>query len=356
MALHRTVPVSSRWLLLVLAVCACMPASAHATTPPVLQSPVNGASSFVEGDSMTFRWSGTLQGDPDTLTRAYYRLEIASAADVPAGAQTEWTEVENYVVTEPGEAVTSATLGVPAAGSHKWRVCLWGVVDDVVANEIQQLPGGCSSTRAFTSKVAASSRGSIGTLPVEERTQVAGEVRKVYVTRPGTTTTAPTTTSPVTPVTTSPDPIVDTQPQDEVVADAVFQPLRGLDSSERGVSSVGLGSQGLTAEPAASREGIGGSIASALSMTLPFLPIPFWVLALLLMCLPMAHLWRRSTLGMFDWPDGSVNGYGDMPKVDDDLAAVQVATALKNDSKTTDGAAPAPVQSPSAPDRGRRSA
>ena len=138
MSTLRTAPIVTAALLLALA---CVPAWAAAATPPTLTTPATGAANFAEGDSMTFVWTGALQGDPDTLTRAFFRLEIVKSADMPAGEQSEWPTVENFVPTEPGANTTTASVGVPAAGAYRWRVCAWGVVDDVAANEIQQLPG-----------------------------------------------------------------------------------------------------------------------------------------------------------------------------------------------------------------------
>lgn len=56
-----------------------------------------------------------------------------------------------------------------------------------------------------------------------------------------------------------------------------------------------------------------GSVGRGLGATIPGLPIPFWVLALLAACVPMVIVWRRSILAMFDWEDGSIDGYGTMP-------------------------------------------
>ncbi|MBC7644229.1 MAG: hypothetical protein H7123_03815 [Thermoleophilia bacterium] len=68
-------------------------------------------------------------------------------------------------------------------------------------------------------------------------------------------------------------------------------------------SSVSLGSEGLNAGSNASGAGAFGFITSGLGATIPGLPIPFWSLAIFLLVAPMTHLWRRSLVGMFEWPE-----------------------------------------------------
>lgn len=340
------------------------PATASAATPPVLESPAAGAATFKEGGAMKFEWRGSLQGDPDTLGRSFFRLEIIKAADLPAGAQSEWTNPENFVPTEPGKATTELELGVPTAGSYRWRVCAWGVVDDVVANEIVQLPGGCSASRAFETTAAAENNQTPGELKVEERVQVPGRVNTVVVTRPdpNATTPAPTTPAPdpVEPVDDTPEPAAPLPVTFTKLFDSTLNSGSGTRSAIGGLggdSEAGGGSP-FAADQASSREGLGGQIRSGLSYSLPFVPIPFWTLALLLACLPIASYWRGTVVGMFDWADGTIDGSGSIDDVDGDLATVPVATDLKIHSMTADADAPAPLGTAStfAPERGRQAA
>src|SRR5687768_10601729 len=89
-------------------------APAMAADAPALASPTNAAS-FTEGAKLAFEWSGALQGDPDTLTRSFFRVEVATTANVPADAQATWDKLANYAVTTPGDSATKAELGVPEA-------------------------------------------------------------------------------------------------------------------------------------------------------------------------------------------------------------------------------------------------
>jgi hypothetical protein len=334
-----------------------VPACALAATPPGLDAPAAGASSFKEGGGMKFEWHGTLQGDADTLNRSFFRLEIVKASDMPSGAQSEWTNVENFQSTEPGKTVTELELGVPNAGTYRWRVCAWGVVDDIVANEIVQLPGGCSASRAFETSAAAVDNRTPGELKMEERVQVPGRVETVVVTRPDPNQQVETT--PVAPPKdTAPEPA---KPEVETPLPTSFTKLlEGADLLGKGSSVGGLdGSEAspLAAEQASTREGIGGSIMNGLTMTLPLVPIPFWTLALLLACIPVAKLWRTDVLAMFDWADGSIDGSGSLDYVDGDLATVPVANEFKPRMTTADADAPALVgTSSSAPERGRQAA
>lgn len=335
-----------------------LPACALAATPPVLEAPAANASSFKEGGAMKFQWRGTLQGDADTLSRSFFRLEIIKASDMPSGAQTEWTNVDNFTPTEPGKAVTELEIGVPNAGTYRWRVCAWGVVDDVIANEIVQLPGGCSASRAFETSAASENNQTPATLSIENKVQVPGRVETVVVNRPGPVQPAEPA-PPVAPQTNDPAPKVE---DPEPLLPTSFTKL--LDGSALGggaTSAVGGlgGSEGspFEAEQAASREGLGGAIMSGLTMSLPFLPIPFWTLALLLACLPIARTWRSNVLGMFDWADGTIDGSGGLDHLDDDFATVPVATEFKHRSITADADAPAPLGTRiSAPERGRQAA
>lgn len=344
-----------------IAVLLSVPAHAGAATAPVLQSPEASAPAATEGSSLEFEWSGALQGDADTLDRSFFRLEVIKTTAMPAGTQTAWPEnaLELSHPTPPGQAETSATLGVPVAGEYRWRVCAWGVVDDVVANVIQRLPNGCSASRALSTVAAATQNQAIGELKVEEKTQVEGETRTVVVRRPAP---AQPTQQPEQPAEPAPSEPVEELPP------ATFTKV--LDSSSRGGSGSGsgkgaapksavggVGTDSLQADAAASREGLGGKVMGGLSMTLPLVPIPFWTLALLLACFPLLRLWRADVLGMFDWSDGSVDGRGTYADVVGDLAPVAVAQEVKVGSMTADGAAtaPAPIAT-SAPERGRRAA
>jgi hypothetical protein len=326
-----------------------LPAAASAATAPVLTAPEASAPASTEGNSLEFTWTGTLQGDPDTIDRSFFRLEVIKASEMPAGAQTEWpsSAVENFHVTTPGQAETSVTLGVPNAGEYRWRVCAWGVEDDAVANVISQLPGGCSASRTFTTVAAADTNHSIGELPIKETKQVEGATRTVVVTRP----------APPAPAT--PEPPAEPEPA-APLPPASFTDVKETKVQSSGTSALGLGDEGISlkADTAADREGLGGAIMGGLSATLPLVPIPFWTLALLLACFPILRLWRRSVLGMFDWNDGSVDGRGTYADPLEDLAPVAIASEVKVSSMTADGsaAAPAPVANPLAPERGRRAA
>ncbi len=344
---YRTASIFMSALFVVLL---SVPAHAGAATAPTLQKPEASAPAATEGASLEFEWNGTLQGDADALDRSFFRLEIIKATSMPSGAQSTWptAAVENFLQTEPGQSQTSASLGVPAAGDYRWRVCAWGVVDDVASNVITQLPGGCSVARAFTTVAAATANHSIGELKINETTQVAGATRVVEVTRPA----PPAPAVPEEPI--EPAPAKEPLPLPE----ATFTDVQPTNVEAGGSSALGLGTEGLNADSAASREGIGGAIMGGLSSNLPLIPIPFWTLALLLACFPILRLWRRSVLGMFDWNDGSVNGRGTYANTDGDFASVPLAQEVKVGSMTADGtaAAPAPVVNPLAPDRGRRAA
>ncbi len=340
----RTASVVVSTLVAVLLV---LPACAGAATAPSLQKPEANAPAATEGASLEFEWNGTLQGDADALDRSFFRLEVIKASEMPNGAQSEWPTVENSAQTEPGQAQTSASLGVPPAGEYRWRVCAWGVVDDVASNVISQLPGGCSAARAFSTVAATTTNHTIGELPIKETKNVAGVTRTVVVERPA----QPAPTPPAEPVVEEPAPVAPVPP-------AIFSPVKDTDLETGGTSALDLGSEGLKADTAASREGLGGAIMGGLSSNLPLIPIPFWTLALLLACFPLLRLWRRDVLGMFEWRDGSIDGSGTYADVADDLASVPLAREVKVGSMTADGtaAAPAPVVNPLASDRGRRAA
>jgi hypothetical protein len=185
---------------------------------------------------------------------------------------------------------------------------------------------------------------------MEERRQVAGATRTVVVPNPNPNRTAP--------------------PQPQVAAPpALIEPIEqapparyqddGTTSVESGSgSALGLGAGDLRSDSAAQRtSGIAGAVVSSLGSNLPFVPIPFWTLALLLASVPIMIAWRRSVLGMFDWDDGSLDGRGTFDNSQADLAPVPVASDIKNGSMTADGAASAPASAHlDAPDRGRHAA
>lgn len=353
MFLHRPTPLAAVVAIVVALLAA--PATASAATAPTLRAPAADAAPATEGGSVGFEWSGTLQGDPDTLDRSFFRLEIVAAADMPSGTQANWPSaiVENFVQTDPGAATTSVRLGVPSAGEYRWRVCAWGVTDDLLANQIQQLPGGCSTARAFTSVAATVSKQPVGELKIEEKTVVAGEVRRVFVERPAEP--QPRVAEPVVeePVAETPEPV-----QEPIVPAGFTKVVETTMAQGRGSSLSGVGGgEELDAEPAADRRrGVSSRLVSGLGANLPFVPIPFWTLLLPLACIPLLRVWRRELLAMFDWPDGSVDGRGTFDDGLGHLAPVLVANEVKDRSMTADGDAPAPVTTTDAPGRRRHAA
>ncbi|MCW2959974.1 MAG: hypothetical protein JWM90_361 [Thermoleophilia bacterium] len=317
--------------LAALAVLLLCPAMAAATTPPTLTAPAANSASFTEGQSIEFTWSGALQGDPDTLARSYFRLEIAAAADVPTGSQSEWTETEDFRVTEAGQTETTAMMGVPAAGAYKWRVCAWGVVDDIAANVMQQLPGGCSGARSFTTTAATAASVVVTELEQKKTITAPGTTKYVDVKRPAAPAPAVATPEP----TPDADPVVE-----EPLQPAGFQEVVRRTLRESG-PAVDLGSDTFDSDASADRAAPGGRVgrivSGGLSASLPFVKIPYWTLLLLAACVPILRAWRRSVLGMFDWPDGTIDGSG-MP--DDsfaDLPNVQLGRSFKDDRISTDG-------------------
>lgn len=359
-------PTPAAFLVVVLAAFLAVPATAAAATPPTLRSPANDAAPATEGGSVEFEWSGALQGDPDALDRSFFRLELLREADMPSGAQTAWPSdlLENFVLTEPGKATTSVTLGVPSAGGYRWRVCAWGVSDDQLANEIRQLPGGCSASRAFTSVAASAAKQPVGELKIENRTQVAGEVRRVFVERPGSAAPQSVAPAPVVPE----EPVVETPPAVQEQVDEPLAPTRFSDVAQtraqlgRGSALNGVGGrQALDADPAAKRtmddrRGVVSRIIGGLGSDLPLVPIPFWTLLLPLACIPLLRLWRREALARFEWADGSIDGKGTVDDGMGELAPVLVASQVKVRSSTADGVAPAPATIPDAPGRRRHAA
>lgn len=361
MLLHRSSPVAA--VVALLAALLAVPATAGAaTTAPTLRAPAANAAPVTEGGSVEFEWSGTLQGDSDALDRSFFRLEIVRATAMPSGTQATWPSdvVENFVQTDPGATTTKVRLGVPSAGDYRWRVCAWGVTDDLLANEIQQLPGGCSGARAFTSVAATITRLPVGELKIEEKKQVAGEVRRVFVERPA---------EPAQPTTSAPDPVVQPAPvadpapvvrEEEPLLPARFSEVARTKSQlGHGSSLGGVGGSGsddgarLDADQVAGRRGITSRVISGLGANLPIVPIPFWTLLLPLACIPLLRVWRGELLAMFDWADGSIDGKGTYDDGLGNLAPVLVASEVKDRSTTADGEAlaPAPLHVTSAPER-----
>jgi len=316
-------------------------ATPAAGVAPVLTAPANAVGGFVEGGSMTFEWRGALLGDSDAIGRSFFRVEIAAVSDVPAGAQSTWTKVERAEQTEPGTTETTLTMGVPAAGTYKWRVCAWGVVDDIAANEIQQMPGGCGAARSFSAIATVVNKAVPGELAqTTTRTEVAPP-RIIEERRPATATT-PEATDPV-----AADPA---EPVEEVVEQGGAATFTKLISTSRrpgyqGSAVEGLGPKTITSTTASGRrkKGFGSAIASGLGATLPLIPIPYWTLGLLLVCFPLARLWRRNVLEMFEWTDGSVDGSGgEFDYMLTEIADRPLTHNVKTDSMTADSEETAP--------------
>lgn len=263
---------------------------------PTLDSP-DGNAHLTEGDSVTLRWTGALQGDG--LASSYFRIEIAAQGDVPAGQQSAWPQTVNYTITDAGVSATSIEMGVPAAGVYEWRVCAWGVHDASVENTVEQLGkdqanGGCTQGRALTADEAvAPPQGTVGTENVQGETHTYQKPDTVI--KKITTTPLPADPAQNTVIRLRPgknqQPKVDTD-----ALGAVFGEGEG--------SSVNLGSEGLFGgRDDGDLGGAYGVLAKGLGATLPGVPIPFWSLLLLLVAVPFTMWWGRSTLGMFEWPD-----------------------------------------------------
>ena len=297
--------------------------TAAAVTAPSLGSPTGGASA-VEGDSLTVTWTGALQGDPQAIDRAYFQVEVAQVDDVPSGTQSAWTTLENSRQTPAGETTQTVTLGVPTAGTYKWRVCAWGVVDVDVDNTIQQLPGGCSVARTLVTKAAAANGGTVGMVEQQNKVQVAQPVKVIRRTR------QPAAAAPV--VEPAPAAPVDVAPVAAPVAKPEFTQIVREQVGAAGSSSVTLPRR-VKFDTSSDRTGVGGAIATGLGATLPGIPIPFWTLAMLMVAFPLARLWRRNVIDMFEWHDGTADGSGDPSRA---LQIMADDTSFKSSIRPTD--------------------
>jgi hypothetical protein len=302
---------------------ALMPVSAFADvsvqsiTAPTLTAPAIAYNATV-GGSVKFAWDGALQGDPTQVARSsFFRVEIARAADVPAGLQSAWPTLDSFRLTVPGQATNTITAGVPDVGDYRWRVCAWGIADVNTANEIAQLPGGCSSARSFTSQAAAVDKGNVAMVHEDNKVMVQQPVQVITKLRPTVVDPQPKVIDvPATPVPKSPATFTDV--------------VKRVSTSPQGSSSVSLAKQStFTADSAANRgSGVAGALANGLGASLPGIPIPFWTLALLAASIPLARRWRRNVLQMFEWPEDAV--------AQDELQLSAGAPIVKRTSWSTD--------------------
>lgn len=340
--------------LLAVLVCCAAPLSASAA-PPSLQAP-GGGTSVTEGSSVTYEWSGDLMGDPGERDRAFFVVEVIATSKMPSGQQAAW-DADTSRQTTPGSSATSAELGAPPAGNWKWRVCAWGVVDASVVQTVQQIPDGCSSSRSLTSAVRTDNLNGEVAVVDEKRTVTEARpptvIEKVRPADPAAITPSPV---PTTPRATTPETI-------EVVEEAPIKTERGSSPTSSGSSSssskesgsktaLALGGGGSLAGDApgsssggdeattADRGAVASAVSNSLSATIPGVPIPFWTLLFLFASLPVAIAWRRNVLGMFDWSDGSIDGYGtEQGEAVPVLASVQRAPSAQGFPPTADGGA-----------------
>lgn len=274
---------------------------AAANAAPTLNSPAAGAS-VVEDKAVTFRWSGPLQGDPDTLERSYFRVEIADTGSISGGQNSAWPLTVNYVITSPGVLVQSATMGVPDGGSYSWRVCGWGVADQSVDNQLELLS--CSPKRDITATAKhVSNSGTTDRVTITNTQHVA----------------APST--PAAPRETQPRTIPQRAPVATPLArsrEAATWAISGFDPaglhSAVGNGGTAVGTGGGDRSAFTTVGNIGGSILGGLAANIPGVPIPFWALLVLLLPIPGALLWRRSALKMFDIPVAAAPGVTDVQR------------------------------------------
>jgi hypothetical protein len=250
-----------------------------AAAAPAPTAPAGGAS-VSETSTITFTWTGSLQGDADAIDRSYFRVELKTKSD------PDWSDLVNSSITSPGANTHTLQMGAPSAGTYSWRICAIGVVDDDVSAALETI--GCSSARNITTTASASTTHDTGVIHQQgETTYVKGAPTVIHKTRPGHTTTPP-------------NKIV-TLPRSGRAHAALSPVAAGGSSDAKSATNLGDGSDLATNS--------GGSkafstVSNALGQSLPFVPIPFWALALLVLAVPLSLLWRRNALSMFRWTDG----------------------------------------------------
>jgi hypothetical protein len=278
----------------------CAPV-AGAATAPTLDSPADNAS-FTEGNKITYNWTGTLQGDSTALDRSYFKVELVPSSKKPTGAQASWENVSGYLygITEFGDGATKLEMGVPDAGSYEWRVCAWGVVDDQQDNSIVQLSNGCSASRGLTAAAAIAPQTTIGELKETNTSTVQGTNNVI--------TKTTTTTTPAPPA----DNKIVTLPKTDDQIVKFDKSMLGSSTFGSGGkhSALNMGDQGF--ELSGARDDTSGGafggfsrFAGSLSKKIP---IPWWSLALLGAAVPLARIWRRTTLNMFEFDDRNDQG------------------------------------------------
>ena len=269
---------------------------APAATAPSLSSPASGAD-YTESTKITFEWSGSLQGDADAISRSFFRVEVALTSDVPSGTQTEWGDdiLVNYARTNAGVQDTDVDMGTPEPGKYSWRVCAWGVVDDSVDSSLERLPSGCSSKRSLDAVAAVDSSDTTSSTVHETGDTITTTTGGGTITKtvPGKTITLPAKN------TTKTLPL--TEDQKVTAQEPSVASVFGSDGTSASATQLGEGvAPGKSSDSSSS--GLGG-LTSALGGSLPFVPIPYWTLALLGAAIPLALWWRKGTLGMFEWND-----------------------------------------------------
>lgn len=337
--------------LLVLLVPCAVPAIAAADTPPVITAP-SAAANAVEGGTVEVHWKGDLQGDADAMSRSFFRVQIAPAAGLPAGQQADWdavVELEN--ATQPGEVATTLSVGVPSPGAYKLRVCAWGVVDDVAQNSIQQMPSGCSLARDLTATAAKAQQHSIG--EITKQNKVIERAAPVTVVREQE---APASSEPVVSdpepsvVETAPDPVQPVaQPTRTVTSPKVMKPLLPAvfetgETEDPASSVTHIGDTGLEVGTGVAEQAR-SVFTRVLSASLPGLPIPFWSLLVLFVCIPIARAWRTSVMSMFGWT-------GDVEPGKTPVGDLQIASH-DNSFKDRGATADAEASAAGAPDKHR---
>ena len=272
---------------------------ALAATAPVLVAPDDNAS-VSTGDSVTFSWNGSLQGDSNALARSYFRIEMLEHT------QASWSDA-TYVLTDAGASSTRIAMAAPAEGAYRWRVCAYGVVDESSSLVIEQIA--CSSSNALTTVATSVQRtSSSNSLQVDRTTVVRKPNQTIVRQRPSGTSQAPiTVTAPAR-----------TQVQERVE-------FASDDTSKANQETVSKRALKAAATDAGVTHGEGGGagavISDGLNATLPGVPVPFWSLLLLLVAMPMTWAWRTSLVAMFEWDDEASAMHEVPVTVDDDIAA-----------------------------------